>query len=65
MFPNNKPASNVTNLDQIFISYVREDKEEVDKIYQLIKEMGYEPWMDTVDIPGGTEWEALIFDIMK
>jgi hypothetical protein len=41
----------------IFISYAREDQSVVaDEVYLPLKEMGYDPWMDTADIVGGEDW---------
>jgi hypothetical protein len=45
---------------QIFLSYAREDKEEVAKLYQRLSEVGLKPWMDIKDILPGEKWQPHI-----
>lgn len=45
---------------QIFISYAREDFREVKGIYQRLKDAGFTPWMDKVDLLPGQKWRPAI-----
>ena len=45
---------------KIFLSYAHADKEGVLRIYQRLKDKGYQPWLDDEDIHGGEEWEPAI-----
>jgi hypothetical protein len=45
---------------QIFISYAREDKNEVMNIYQRLEAAGFKPWMDEKDIVAGALWREEI-----
>jgi hypothetical protein len=45
---------------RIFLSYAKEDKDEVEKIYENLKQAGHQPWMDEKDIPFGTPWKDVI-----
>ena len=46
--------------NKIFISYVRQDKERVEAIYDKLAEAGFKPWMDTRDVLGGQLWRPSI-----
>ncbi|HID20518.1 MAG TPA: toll/interleukin-1 receptor domain-containing protein [Methanophagales archaeon] len=45
---------------QIFLSYARDDKEAVEKLYQKLLEAGFKPWIDTKDILPGERWKSSI-----
>jgi hypothetical protein len=45
---------------QIFLSYAREDKAEVERLYQKLSDAGFEPWIDTKDILPGEQWKSSI-----
>ncbi|HEX5872727.1 MAG TPA: response regulator, partial [Longimicrobium sp.] len=45
---------------RIFISYAREDKELVDKLYRKLLVAGLLPWLDSKNIVGGKKWEPEI-----
>lgn len=45
---------------KIFLSYVSEDRQNVDVLYKNLKRAGYHPWMDIYDIVGGEKWEYAI-----
>lgn len=45
---------------KIFLSYAREDEIEVKKIYNRLKKVGFEPWMDQMNIFAGEDWERAI-----
>lgn len=44
----------------IFVSYASEDRDQVKEIYDRLRLTGYDPWMDSVDIVGGEDWERTI-----
>jgi hypothetical protein len=41
----------------IFLSYAREDGEQVAELYQQLTDAGFAPWMDTKDILPGQNWK--------
>jgi hypothetical protein len=45
---------------QIFLSYAREDAEEVEDLYQKLSAAGFKPWMDTKDLLPGERWKSSI-----
>jgi serine/threonine protein kinase len=45
---------------QIFLSYAREDREKVEKLYQDLSDAGFKPWMDKKDILPGEDWKFCI-----
>ena len=45
---------------KIFLCYAKEDKFPVEQLYHKLKEAGFEPWMDKVDLVGGEEWRSAI-----
>lgn len=45
---------------KIFLSYSREDKEKVEKLYHDLQDAGFKPWMDTQDILPGERWKDSI-----
>jgi hypothetical protein len=45
---------------QIFLSYAREDEEQVKKFYQRLSDAGFKPWMDTEDLLPGEIWKSRI-----
>lgn len=45
---------------RIFISYAREDIKQVRSLHQRLKDAGYDPWMDKVDLLAGRKWQLQI-----
>lgn len=45
---------------RVFLSYAWPDEAEVARICDRLLAAGYRPWMDTRDIPGGSDWKAEI-----
>jgi len=41
----------------IFLSYVSEDRDRVEPYYELLKNHGHDPWMDSKNILGGQNWD--------
>jgi hypothetical protein len=50
---------------QIFLSYAREDGEEVETLYQKLSDAGFKPWMDQKDILPGEKWELAIHKAIR
>jgi hypothetical protein len=50
----------VKPMAQIFLSYAREDEEQVKKLYQKLSDAGFKPWMDTQDLLPGEIWKSRI-----
>lgn len=44
----------------VFISYVRENSEEIQRLYDELTQHGVEVWLDRNDIPGGARWKPAI-----
>ena len=47
-------------MDHVFISYVRENKEVVDRLYQELKSRGIQVWLDRDKIDPGVRWQRAI-----
>ena len=47
-------------MESTFISYVKENKDTVDRLYQELKSHGIKVWLDREDIDPGTRWEPAI-----
>lgn len=45
---------------QIFISYAREDLNQVRALYQKLKDEGFTPWMDKIDLIPGQKWQPAL-----
>jgi hypothetical protein len=45
---------------QVFLSYAREDKAEVEDLYQKLSDAGFKPWMAEKDILPGERWKSSI-----
>lgn len=45
---------------QVFLSYTRQDGEQVEWLYQKLSDVGFRPWMDKKDILPGETWESSI-----
>ncbi len=41
---------------RVFLSYAREDEEQVDKLYKKLQSEGFEPWMDVKNLTPGENW---------
>ena len=50
---------------KIFISYAREDREQVTQLYQALELFGLEPWMDTESLLPGQEFEREIMRAIR
>ncbi len=50
---------------KLFLSYAREDRERVEKIYKKLLQNNFSPWMDTKNILPGELWENSIENAIK
>lgn len=50
---------------KIFISYARDDAEQVSEIYHRLKTAGFEPWIDSVDLLPGVKWKDAIIKAVR
>jgi conflict system STAND superfamily ATPase/TIR domain-containing protein len=48
------------NTPKVFISYAREDQDDVFRVYNELRAQGLRPWIDKRDIPVGKEWDREI-----
>ena len=45
---------------QIFLAHANEDKARVRELHRKLKEAGYRPWLDKVDLIPGQQWKKEI-----
>jgi cellulose biosynthesis protein BcsQ len=45
---------------RVYLSYAREDRKRVEEIYRKLSQAGFTPWMDTMDLLPGEQWESSI-----
>jgi hypothetical protein len=50
---------------KIFLSHANEDKVRVLELYNKLKEQGYSPWLDRMDLLPGQPWETEILKALK
>jgi len=50
---------------QIFLCYVREDKERLENLYQKLSDAGFKPWMAKKDLVGGERWKSRISQAIR
>lgn len=53
------------NTKTIFLCHANEDKEKVVEVYSWLKEMGYTPWLDKIDLLPGQIWEQVIPKVIR
>jgi len=65
--PNFNRGNNMTHnisgdnsKNKIFISYSKEDKGEAHQLYDTLKKLGLNPWLDEKDLLPGQDWELEI-----
>ena len=52
-------------MNHIFISYAREDRDVARKLYNRLKQEGFNPWLDQENIVPGQDWEKEIRKAIK
>ena len=50
---------------QIFLAHASEDKQEVLKLYELLQQRGYHPWLNVKDLIPGQNWRTEIPKAIK
>jgi hypothetical protein len=55
----------VKQISQVFLSYVRADKQEIEFLYQRLLQSGFKPWMDKADLVPGELWKSKIQNAIK
>jgi hypothetical protein len=50
---------------KVFICYAREDAEIAKRLYNDLKSLGIDTWIDTVDLLPGEKWEEKIFKVIN
>lgn len=50
---------------RIFLAHASEDKAQALQLYEHLKEVGYRPWLDVVDLMAGINWRAEIPRVIK
>ena len=50
---------------QIFLVYAHEDRKRVAEIYNALKDAGYKPWMDTMNLMPGQAWEDQVLKAIQ
>jgi len=49
----------------IFLSYATEDLADVNSMYTRLSNEGYKPWMASIDVVGGLDWELAIEEALE
>ncbi len=52
-------------MEQIFLSYSRDDKKEIDRLVSSLESAGYKVWIDSEGIQGGVVWRRQIVEAIK
>jgi hypothetical protein len=60
-----EPIISENNRPCVFLSYAGPDQAIVEELYSFLNSHGFKPWMNTKDIPGGSEWEPAINRAIK
>ncbi len=57
---NEKRGENEKIVPKIFISYAKEDQNIVDQLFEHLKKANFDPWLDSVKLSVGENWELQI-----
>src|SRR5262245_37296333 len=49
----------------VFLSYEHQDADSVERLYEMLKTAGYDPWMDKKNILPGEKWADAIKKAIK
>jgi hypothetical protein len=52
-------------MQDIFISYKRDDEAFARRLHTVLAEWGYRPWLDVIDIKAGEAWDAAIHRALR
>ena len=50
---------------RIFICYAREDRKQVESIYDRLQQNGFRPWMASQDLLPGQNWDEVITTVLQ
>jgi hypothetical protein len=59
------PSQGVTVMVRIFLCHASEDKPQVAEVYQRLRALGWQPWMDKMDLLPGQQWQQEIPRVLK
>jgi hypothetical protein len=62
---NEKRGENEKIAPKIFISYAKEDQNTVEQLFEQLKKADFDPWLDSVKLSGGENWELQIEKAMS
>jgi hypothetical protein len=51
--------------DRVFLAHASEDKPEVRELYEKLKRVGFNPWLDEVDLLPGQNWQMEISRVIS
>jgi hypothetical protein len=57
VIPTSPPTLPEASAARIFLCHASEDKPQVREVYRQLKALGFEPWLDEVDILPGQNWD--------
>ena len=60
-----KASGNTTKSLKIFICHATEDKINALKVYEYLKNNGFQPWLDSIDLIPGQKWEVEIPKVIE
>jgi len=50
---------------KVFLSYASEDEQQAEKLFQNLREAGFEPWWDKDQLRGGDRWDERIEHVLQ
>src|SRR5262249_7757317 len=59
------PAVGATGMARLFLCHASEDKPQVESIYKRLLALGWQPWMDKMDLLPGQRWQQEIPRVLK
>lgn len=60
-----KNTMSINTKNRIFLCHASEDKTQVIEIYKNLKKIGFNPWLDKIDLLPGQEWDKEIRKVLK
>ena len=51
--------------NRIFLAHAREDKKQIREIYAGLKDQGFDPWLDEIDLEPGVLWKVEISKVIR
>lgn len=50
----------MTSSRRVFLAHANEDKPQIRELYAVLKDRGFEPWLDEIDLVPGRLWREEI-----